>query len=355
MAKCRYAESGFYISPQQIASPCCSIWSDDNWTSPFESVDQFYTDPKILDIRKASIENRILDHPACIACAKKEKQQVRSMRTRGDKLISPNKPNYKFQLKRLDISFGNTCNLDCAMCRPDYSSKWNKIIETMPDDVKTGTGKKLVKNSTMTYDQIDTILDKVGKTLESIVIKGGEPLYDKKAQYFLNKLADINPNVTLAITSNCTVINQDFLSKFKRLNITASIDGIFEIYEYIRGTNFATIESNLKKLSQMDNIGLGIAFTASVFNFHVLPQSINFWKDDIGIQKFQVDYVQEPWLAPFLVGKKDYKQISQSNPYTRSWRFIEPLKEHYELHEKFKQFWNKHRGMDWDNIDVSKY
>ena len=351
MSTCRFAENGFYISPQQTVSPCCSIWSDVNWSSPFESVDQFFTNPKILDIRKASIENRILDHPACIVCQTKENQQSRSMRTRGDRLISSSSSNH---IKRLDISFGNTCNLDCVMCRPDFSSKWNKVVETMPDDIKRGTEKKLVKNTTMTYDQIDTILDKVGKKLESIVIKGGEPLYDKKAQYFLNKLSDINPNVELSITSNCTIINQEFLSKFKRLYITASVDGIFEIYEYIRGTNFSTITSNLQKLSQMDNVNVQIAFTASVFNFLILPQSINYWKN-IGIENFQVDYAQEKYLSPFLLGKKNYIKIAQSNPYTEGWKFKKPLKEHYELHENYKQFWNKHRGMDWDNIDVSKY
>ena len=139
MSTCRFAENGFYISPQQTVSPCCSIWSDDNWTSPFESVDQFFTNPKILDIRKASIENRILDHPACIVCQTKENQQSRSMRTRGDRLISSSSSNH---IKRLDISFGNTCNLDCVMCRPDFSSKWNKVVETMPDDIKRGTQKK---------------------------------------------------------------------------------------------------------------------------------------------------------------------------------------------------------------------
>ena len=198
-------------------------------------------------------------------CQKKEKPMgLTSMRKKGDILISPSSSNYPFHIKRLDISFGNTCNLDCVMCRPDFSSKWNKVVETMPDDIKRGTEKKLVKNTTMTYDQIDTILDKVGKKLESIVIKGGEPLYDKKAQYFLNKLSDINPN-------------------------------------------------------------------------------------------FQVDYAFENYLSPFLLGKKNYIKIAQSNPYTKGWKYKKPSKQHYKLHENYKQFWNKHRGMDWDNIDVSKY
>ena len=234
--QCRYAESGFYIGADQVASPCCAM-ARGKYVFPYESIDQFLNQEIILDIRKANKNGTILEHPACGPCAYREKYVGGSMRQRSSEYISKSNTD-EYKLKRLDIAFSNTCNLDCVMCRPEFSSKWNASMKDMPNELKSGMGRTTVKNQSLSYEQIDEILDKVGNTLESVILKGGEPLYDKKSHYFLSKLAKINPNIDLNITSNCTVVDQDFLSKFKRVHICASIDGIYEIYEYIRGFDF---------------------------------------------------------------------------------------------------------------------
>jgi len=352
--RCRYAENGFFIAPNGVVSPCCSI-STGEWTSELISVDQFHTESKILDIRRSSKENNILNHPACKNCLKKEKLGQRSMRKVAEKVISyTSLKTTGDRLKRLDISFSNTCNLDCVMCRPEYSSKWIQLLEKMPDDLKIKTYRNNIKNHYLTYEQIDEIIDKVGKTLESVSIKGGEPLYDKRAIYFLKKLVDVNPYTKVSFTSNCTVIDFDLLSKFKDIHITASVDGIHEIYEYIRGTNFATVSSNIKKLSQMDNVSVKIAYTASVFNFEIFPQSVKYW-ENIGIKNIGIDFVMEPWISPHLVGGKKFKRVQKQTHYLKNWKFLQISDKDYKLHEEYKQFWNSHRKMDWDSIDVSKY
>lgn len=352
MATCRYAESGFFIGPDRITSPCCGI-NRGQHTSTFTSIDQFNTDPNIVEIRKLSSEDRVFDHPACSKeCLRREERNLPSMRMRGDKLISSGSTG---RVKRLDISFGNTCNLDCVMCRPEFSSKWNVTLGSMPDDLRTEVDKNIIPNTVMSYEQIDEILHKQGSTLESVVIKGGEPLYDKRARYFIEKLSDINTDVNLNVTSNCTIINYDFLNKFKHVSITASIDGIFNMYEYIRGIDFNIVDKNIKELGKMDNINLGMQFTASKFNFHKVKDTLDYFINAGDITRFQVDMAGEPWITPCLWGEERFYEICSTTEYTANWKYKQPLvngstENAIKLHERYKEFWNKQRGMKWEDL-----
>jgi len=351
--QCRYAESGFYIAAHQVASPCCSIDTGE-YVFPYESIDQFLDQKILLDLREASKKGHILNHPACADCVYNERRSLTSTRHKGLKTISKSNPG-EHKLKRLDIAFGNTCNLDCVMCSPEFSSKYNAAMKDMPNELKSGMGRTTLKNHTLSYEKIDEILDKVGNTLESVILKGGEPLYDKKAQYFLNKLVDINPNVKLEIISNCTIINQEFLSKFKNITITASIDGIYEIYEYIRGFDFKILDNNIEKLIRMENVTVRIIVTVSKYNFAIVPQTIDYWKNKGGIEKVNLQMAREPWNTPFLVGEETFRKISKKRPPTKRWKWEMPRANAHELHEIHKTFWNSRRGMDWDSIDVSRY
>lgn len=351
--RCRYAESGLYISANKRLSPCCAIFSHED-TIEFSNIKQ-EAEEYIQNFRKLSYKNSIENHPLCKKCIDVESQGFTSQRLRGQRVISPNR-KYQYQkiIKRLDISFSNTCNLDCVMCRPIYSSKWNNIAEKMPHSLQSGTGITSIKNKFMDYDTIDDIITKHGKTLESVAIKGGEVFYDKRAKYFLEKLADVNPDIKIDITTNATVLDFDLIKKFKKISLTCSVDGIHEIYEYIRGYDFKIIDDNLERLKKMENVSLWIAITVSYFNFHILPQTIKyFYQKDI--KNVQVDSVREPWISPSLYSKKQFKRICKESPIMLKWKRQELPNNTYEVHEDYKKFWNEHRNMDWDTIDVSKY
>ena len=107
----------------------------------------------------------------------------------------------------------------------------------------------------------------------------------------------------------------------------------------------------------MENISIDISLTVSKFNFAVVPQIIDYWKNKKGIKKIIVNTANEPWNTPFLVGKESFEKIAKSSPYTEDWKYEEPQlgERAYELHEMHKKFWNSRRGMDWDSIDVSRY
>ena len=343
--KCNYPNSGLFISPMGQTSPCCAIIH----SIPFENVQQFYDDRFFKSIRDSNDKNKILDNPACINCKTNYERSQTSQLERGNKVL-PRTDDVK--IRRLDISFSNTCNLDCVMCTSYYSSKWNKLAEAMPDEIREFTGRSPGKYFTLSYKQIDSIIESCGSTLESVILKGGEPFYDKKSLYFLNKLSDVNPDIRLSFVSNCTIINEDILEKFKNLHVTASVDGIFEIYEYVRGFDFPTVERNIDKILS-SNKSISLQFTASVYNFSIWPKFYTYFKDK-GLES-TIQFANEKYLTVSHLGKDSFNKIVSESPIKINPKF-QTLSEQDKKHfKKYTKFMNKWRKMDWEDIDVSQY
>ena len=92
-------------------------------------------------------------------------------------------------------------------------------------------------------------------TLEVLMIKGGEPLYDKNCLSLLNRISEVKPGLKIKLVSNITHIPQktlDTLSKLTNVELNVSIDGTGKIYEWIRGYSFDKIVNNYKKIIWKD-------------------------------------------------------------------------------------------------------
>lgn len=343
--KCNYPNSGLYISSMGSASPCCAIIHG----ITFENVDQFYSNAFFKSIRDKNNNNKILDHPACKTCKINLDNSQISQLDRSKKVL---KETSDVKIRRLDIAFSNTCNLDCVMCTNFYSSKWNKIIESMPLEIQKFTNKSTGKYFSMSYKQIDDIVKSCGVGLESAIIKGGEPFYDKKTLYFLEKLSDVNPDIKLDILSNCTIVNEDILKKFDNIHVVASIDGLYGIYEYIRGFDFKKVDKNIDKiLSYKKNIT--VQFTASAYNFAIWPKFYKYFKNK-GIES-TIHFANEKYLTASHLGEQTFNEIVCNSPVK-----INPI--YQKLSEKDRQnfktytnFMNKWRKINWEDIDVSQY
>ena len=130
------------------------------------------------------------------------------------------------KLERLELDLGNKCNLACRMCHPGSS----KLLaeELQKSGIKEFAGVPITR-----YTEMDTwvkrsklfeVIKEYGSTLKSVYIIGGEPLVIQEQE----ELLDLN---------------------FKSVNISASIDGVGEYYNYVRWpANWNKIYSNLKEL-----------------------------------------------------------------------------------------------------------
>lgn len=129
------------------------------------------------------------------------------------------------ELKRIKISFGQGCNINCIMCWQNSKSKRNRDY------------KKIAENVDIT-------------PFESIEIQGGEPLFIPSAKNFFDYIASKGKKVSLI--TNGTLINKKWAEKialhsdFINISLNAATK---ETHEFInRGSRWESVLNNIQKL-----------------------------------------------------------------------------------------------------------
>ena len=240
-------------------------------------------------VRKKMLDNKEVI-PNCSGCYQLEKEGVDSKRMRFNKkrlklygedicyhsVYSKEKP-----VLELDLSFSNFCNLDCVMCNSEYSSSWIKKDQKAIAQGLTfrkSTNKKVWK---IKKPFIDSLIDSNIKDLRLILIKGGEPLIEPNCLYFLRKLSEKRKKgLTVYIQTNGTVMDSKVISAIADLNveISFSVDGLGNHYNWIRGFDFNEIVRNFEQLDVIKNLRHSyFTYTVSAFNFHRVSEFIEFF------------------------------------------------------------------------------
>lgn len=343
---CTYANKGMCILPQGTVSPCCSIGGPD--LHKFQSIEQFHNDKVFVDVRNYNKNNDVLSSSWCDVCKFHEEKNQVSLRNRiNNNPIQDTTDDSVLRL--LDISFGNTCNLDCVMCNSYYSSKWasqhsnNKELgQIIGNDSLTETS-----SNTLGYDQIDQIINSAG-TLERIIIKGGEPLYDKKAMYFLENLKKVNSTAKIHMVTNLTMLDDkrlNLIKQFNDINLIASIDGLRDTYKWIRGYDWEKIENNVDKC--IDNgIKISVQFTITAYNVENLESTYQHYKN----KGLSVNFIftNEPWTHYSNVGKQRLESIKENLTAPVNLEIMDPMDTN--AFEKYTHIMNVHRGFKFEEI-----
>jgi len=159
------------------------------------------------------------------------------------------------KLERLELDFGNKCNLACRMCHPYSSSLLAQEIAKDPTNAYTSVDLDfLEKTSWVKHSRLFDVVRQQGHDLKSVYIIGGEPLIMDEQEEFLDLLIELDfaKNISLEYNSNITTIGSKWYEKwshFKEVNLNASIDGVEGYYEYVRWpAKWDKIYSNLKEL-----------------------------------------------------------------------------------------------------------
>jgi len=345
---CRLPFEGYCIDAEGFGLPCCAFQKKDTHKLPIHenvSVDSDF----FRSVQKEILSERIPD--GCFHCYDRENQGMLSHRQKY--IERRNKKNYKNDstLKHLDISFSNTCNLACVMCSNRYSSKWNIINKKFPELTEI-TKSKPFESFNLSYAQIDDILEK-SINLQSIVIKGGEPLLDKKCCYFLENLSKINPDLDVMIVSNVTAVDISILKPFKNLKIIASIDGLEDVYRWIRGFDFTTVDKNIDTLLN-NNIQVIVNFTITAYNLHMLQKTHDYFIEK-GIHHFGAYIAKEKYLHFNHLGKTKVEHyISNLNlsEFIYFPEYTEPSQKDKGDFAKFTKIMNLARGFEWQTIQL---
>lgn len=294
---CMFPWLHLFVSPRGTVYPCCS---HSQKTPPIgntqqQSLSELYNSTAMKTLRTRMLAGE--KSSVCDLCYKFEETAPHSYRSfanerfadQFDKLVPSTLPDgtvENFELQYIDVRFSNLCNFKCRTCGEEYSSQW--ATET----------KLLRKKRGSSYDQ-PTLLeaDSSGRLKTEILqhldhskiiyFAGGEPTMMEEHYEILHALiAQGRTDILLRYNTNASTFkfrDQDLWSlwqHFDRIEVSASIDHYGERAEYLRkGTDWAVVEANLKKIRQQRNIEFQINTVLSVFNYVTLTEFYQYLMD----------------------------------------------------------------------------
>ncbi len=325
---CAIPWKSLYIHSDGSIFPCCIVFKD---LGKFNHTDikEAWNSSIMKNLRQSHALGE--EYSACKSCWNRENKGLSSRRNSFFvDLEEANLPTV-FETKdtvslneitHFDISFGNECNLNCAFCSPDKSSKWEQLTKSLPDGDVFDFYRSRNKNiSPIDHNKlIDTVLSL--ESLRIIEIKGGEPFVAKGNEKLLRALIKANraQDITLWYSSNLTIVPDylyQLLPEFKSVHISISLDGIGETQIKIRGKN-ASFEKhilpNIKKLQQLPSTSLSTHTTVCAYNFPHLDTLLNtLHSDEVNVKSNAFGIVRKPdFLSPFVINQNDASIIIEN-------------------------------------------
>lgn len=180
-------------------------------------------------------------------------------------------PGNKGMPAKMDFELFNTCNLECIMCRGEFSSAIRRNREKLPP-IPSAYGPEF-------FDELEAFIP----YLKHSHFLGGEPFMIPQYVDLWERMAHLNPGMTLSTQTNGSLLSQrikGILSKIK-FQISVSMDSIEkENYERIRkNAHFETVMANLqwfREYTREMGTVLSFAFCPMPQNWHEIPDVVRF-------------------------------------------------------------------------------
>lgn len=282
--------------------------------------------------------------PECKPCFDLEDQGVESLRQRHIRGEIPEArinlyPNalenlhpemtMPFEFPTMEIKLNNLCNLKCRMCNPLDSTNWKdwdeiKSFYEKENNYLVPTIEKLVKVPGQyigPFDDTDnwwTSFEKLIPHFRRVEFAGGEPLMDPQHYRILDMLKPYGKNIELKYATNGTTLGiskgrtiHDYWPYFRSVAVNVSIDGIHDVYNYIRSnSNFNDVEKNIKEIQTIPNVSRVVgAFTAQAGNILQAAECIDYFINDMNIV-FYSHRVSYPNLLSAQVLPQELKELA---------------------------------------------
>lgn len=220
---------------------------------------------------------------ACIACINDESKNLKSPRQKI------NNENYAgYDISKLDVVLGNSCNLACPFCSSNASSLIDKLSRKLGTDERPRSWVPLANpygaGSNKTADIVADILSKY--KVHTLKLIGGEPFlkenWDRIAEVIDSGACN---DMHLEVTTNGTILNSEIferLSKTKSAHLRISVDSTNDNYEFIRWPHkWNKMHKNLNYLreNKFDNIHISVSNLVNIYNFEFLPELEAYFSD----------------------------------------------------------------------------
>jgi sulfatase maturation enzyme AslB (radical SAM superfamily) len=281
-----------------------------------ETLENAWNNNEMRKVRQQVLNGERPD--VCKPCFDLEDQGVESLRQRHIAGVIPEArinlyPNalddleddytMPFEFPTIEIKINNLCNLKCRMCNPLDSTSWkdwgqvtefykkenNYLIPTVEKLVdKPGQYIGPFDNTANWWDSFEKLLP----FFRRVEFAGGEPLMDPNHYKILDMLAPYGNNIEIKYATNGTKLGisktkniQEYWPKFRSVAVNVSIDGIHDVYEYIRGNGkFGEVVENIKVMQAIPSVSriVGV-FTVQAGNIMQIDKVIDYFLNDLGI------------------------------------------------------------------------
>lgn len=256
-----------------------------------DPIAQHFNKIEFIEVRDA-LEKGIR-HENCKCCWNEEDAGRTSKRQRDNQKYFKNiSLGEKYNgLSIFELNLGNTCNLSCRTCGPAISSGWMKEDYDL-NYPKTTTYKEYAlrfKQYHQTYDEDSEFwvdLEGYLPNIKQFDFYGGEPLMSKKMWETL-KIANTlgySKNIDLHYNTNVTHFPKEleYWKEFKSINLSFSIDGIGDKFEYMRHpAKWSEALDNMNKFLDLSdrygNIRISWCITVSALNIYDTPEVLDFY------------------------------------------------------------------------------
>jgi MoaA/NifB/PqqE/SkfB family radical SAM enzyme len=280
----------------------------------------------------------------CKPCFDLEDQGVESLRQRHINGVIPEArinlypnaldalaDNYTlpFKFPTMEIKLNNLCNLKCRMCNPTDSTSWNDWdqVEEFYNKEKNFIADNVRKLNLVRKPYLDKFEDnpnwwdsfeKLLPHFRRVEFAGGEPLMDPQHYRILDMLEPYGHQIEIKYATNGTTLGiskgrtiHDYWPNFRSVAVNVSIDGIGNVYEYIRGNgNWDQVVRNIKEIQTISNVSRIVgAVAVQVSNVLILDKMIELFLDKLGIV-FYTNMVNYPNVLSVQVLPFDLKDLA---------------------------------------------
>lgn len=274
--------------------------------------------PSIRALRKQMIQGE--SSSLCRKCYEEEAAGVASHRVRANdywrdfysfsEMIQNTDSNGFFngQYIYLDLRLGNKCNLECNMCSPQETVRWESLAGKIFKFAKTNLLKEYMTQqinfmehapSKNWYERAEVVQDIYNHLpyIKRVTLAGGEPLLIKEHHKFLEECITRGEahHISLHYHTNGTALDSQLFEKwkfFESVLVFISLDDVGDRNRYIRWpTSWRMIEKNLDFIDKESpaNVHPMILCTIQIKNIFYFPEFLS-WFSEKNFKKIHACY-----------------------------------------------------------------
>jgi MoaA/NifB/PqqE/SkfB family radical SAM enzyme len=286
---------------------CCYNRKHVLGTWPRDSISAMWKGPKLRELRRALREGDL--SKGCGLCSEQlAAGNFRGMRSRYfDSDFMARKGSRRAGMPRaMEFELSNACNLECVMCNGYFSSAIRRRREKLAPLPRV-YGPEFI-------EELRPFLGH----LEWARFLGGEPFLNPLYFRLWDALAECNPGVRVAITTNGTVLDDRVMKVVERLrpDIVVSIDSLDPAtFERIRkGASFREVMSHLQwflETARSQGREVSLAACPMRENWREIPALVSF----CNFQRVQIAFNTMLWPEELSLRTMGARELGEVESY----------------------------------------